>query len=102
MILRAPSMGDALDDIINGTDGGAADTGGSELGWWDKLNQTANTQGANSIISGIFSLFGGKTNPGPAGYPRSYAGGGSAGFPWGYVALGAGVLGVGFLVLRKR
>lgn len=101
MIIRAPGLGDALDDIMNGSDGGssAGDSGGS---WWDKLNQTADTKGANTLISGVFSLFGGKTNSGAAAgsYPKGYTT--SAGIPWGYLAAGAGVLAVGYLALHKR
>lgn len=98
MIIRAPGLGDALDDVLAGSDGGSSDTSGS---WWDKLNQTADTKGANTLISGVFSLFGGKTNPGSSsGYqPHPSA---SSGFPWGMVAAGAGVLAVGYLVLHKR
>lgn len=104
MIIRAPGLGDALDDILNGSDGGSSDSSsGSSDGssWWDKLNQTADTKGANSVISGVFSLFGGKTNTGTAAsYPKGYTA--ASAFPWGYVAAGAGVLAVGYLVLHKR
>ena len=101
MIIRAPGLGDSLDDILNGSDGGSSSTEADSGSWWDKLNQTADTKGANSIISGVFSLFGGRTNSGgPAGYPKAYAA--SSGIPWGYLAAGAGVLAVGYLALHKR
>lgn len=103
MIIRArpvgSGLGDALDDIINGTDGG--DGGGdSSPSWWDRVNQTANTQASHDVITGIFSLFGGKTAARTTGTGTGLHT--SSGFPWGYAIAGAGALGLGYLLLRKR
>lgn len=104
MIIRAQpirsGLGDALDDIINGTDGGDGGSTDSSPSWWDRINQTANTQASHDIITGIFSLFGGKTAPRTTGTGTGLHT--STGFPWGYAIAGAGALGLGYLLLRKR
>ncbi len=67
----------------------------------DDVVGLANSSGANSVVSGIFSLFGGKTSTGRT----SSSGGGvakPATSPWLYAAGAVGVLGVGYLLLRHK
>ena len=91
-------LGDAVDDVLAGSVGDDSG-GGTSFSWNDALNST----GLSTIASGLFGIFGVKTNTGTHATTSGLPGASSSSTsPLVWLAGGAAAIGILALVLRKH